>query len=1013
MKIISCLLFILSILSANAQVPLPVNGVRNPDGRIYAIKGVTIHPSAGKEFKGVVLIKKDLVLAIGENISIPEEAVVFNWEGKHIYPGFIELWSDLGLPETQQTKGKRDYIERNNSGIGDWNMAIHPEVDASIDFKAKDAEIAKFRNAGFSLVASHHANGIMRGSGILTATSDKSVNEATILPKAASYYSFNKGNSVQDYPSSLMGSIALIRQTYKDLTWYKNGGKAEFNNASLDALESLSDKPKLFEANSWRDALRIHEIAKETGNEFIVKGNGNEYQRVDLLKAADLKLVLPLNFPDGWNVMDASEAENLSLDEMLHWEIAPANAAIIFENGISFSLTADGLKSPAEFISKLSLAVKSGLPADEALRAITETPAKWMGIWDKAGSVEAGKLANLLVLSDTLFHKNSMIEGTWVQGEWYPMLSSSITSIEGNYELTVGNEKLQTEISRDGSKYELTIKQEPKDIKAGIERRNDRIDFLIKAEGKFHLNRFNGSIEDYGSNLAIQGKMTDVSGEEQLFSFVRKGTLQDTSKVDSTVYYKSSDYEIRYPFNAFGRSQLPQPENILFKQATVWSCEGDEEPFKGDVLVGNGKIIKVAESIAESDFPKGMAFKTVNAEGKHITPGIVDEHSHIAIERGVNEGTQNNTAEVRIGDVIYPEDPGIYYQLAGGVTSSQLLHGSANPIGGQSAVVKLRWGEGPEAMKNANSPGHIKFALGENVKQSNWGDNKKDRFPQTRMGVEQVFYDAFQRAKEYKLEKEAFLKQKGKLKPGQKAFREDLELEAILEILEKKRFITCHSYVQSEVNMLMHVADSMGFKVNTFTHILEGYKVADKLKAHGANASTFSDWWAYKHEVNDAIPYNAAILTKVGVNTGINSDDTEMGRRLNQEAAKAVLYGGLSEREALKLVTINPARMLHIDGSTGSLKEGKDADLVIWSDNPLSISAKAELTMIDGKRYYDMEEDKLLQSAAQLERSRLIEKVLSEPASAQKGKRPEKKKRHEYHCDDLYNGEFNETEVNQ
>jgi hypothetical protein len=276
------------------------------------------------------------------------------------------------------------------------------------------------------------------------------------------------------------------------------------------------------------------------------------------------------------------------------------------------------------------------------------------------------------------------------------------------------------------------------------------------------------------------------------------------------------------------------------------------------------------------------------------------------------------------------------------------------------------------------------------------------------MGVEQVFYDAFQRAKEYKTARELWKNYSEKEKKNKAEPVRDLELEAISEILDGQRNITCHSYVQSEINMLMHVADSMHFKVNTFTHILEGFKVADKLKAHGANASTFSDWWAYKWEVNDAIPYNGALLNKMGIVTGFNSDDAEMGRRLNQEAAKAILYGGVTEEEALKFVTLNPAKMLKIDHRTGSLKPGKDADLVIWSDNPLSVYAKVEQTFVEGKRYFDVEEDKKLQELNRTDRLRIIQKMQKEKLSGKPLRKPKIGNKHYYTCDDLYH-EF-ETE---
>jgi len=363
----------------------------------------------------------------------------------------------------------------------------------------------------------------------------------------------------------------------------------------------------------------------------------------------------------------------------------------------------------------------------------------------------------------------------------------------------------------------------------------------------------------------------------------------------------------------------------------------------------------------------------------------------------VNEGTQASSAEVRIGDVISSEDVNIYGPMAGGVVAAQLLHGSANPIGGQSGIVKFRWGKSPEEMKIKYAPGFIKFALGENVKQSNWGDDQTQRFPQTRMGVEQVYYDYFTREKEYEQDFKNYDPKKKDAVPP----RRDLEMDALVEVLHSKRFITCHSYVQSEINMLMHVADSMGFKINTFTHVLEGYKVADKMKAHGAGGSTFSDWWAYKFEVNDAIPYNAAIMNKMGIVTAINSDDAAMGRRLNQEAAKTMKYGGVSQEDALKMVTLNPAKLLHLDEHTGSIKKGKDADIVIWSDYPLSVYAKPEMTFVDGVPYFDLQRDKRLREAIKKERNRLIQKMIKAKQAGEETQKVEKKDEQLYDCETM------------
>jgi imidazolonepropionase-like amidohydrolase len=375
----------------------------------------------------------------------------------------------------------------------------------------------------------------------------------------------------------------------------------------------------------------------------------------------------------------------------------------------------------------------------------------------------------------------------------------------------------------------------------------------------------------------------------------------------------------------------------------------------------------------------------IDATGKHLTTGIIDEHSHIAAS-SINEGGHNSSAEVSIAEVVDDEDINIYRTLAGGVTTIQILHGSANPIGGQSAIIKLKWGETADNLLYENAPKFIKFALGENVKQSNWGSTS--RFPQTRMGVEQLYMDYFNRAKEYEVKKNSG-----------KPFRKDIEMEVLLEILNKERFISCHSYVQSEINMLMKVAEHFDFNVNTFTHILEGYKVADKMKIHGVGASTFSDWWAYKFEVNDAIPYNAAIMHNVGVVTAINSDSAEMIRRLNQEAAKSVKYGGISEEDAWKFVTLNPARLLHIDDRLGSMKVGKDADLVLWNTHPMSVYAVAEKTMIEGAIYFDKEQDLENRKNIHSERLKLIN-MMHDSKNKGMATQPFKKRVREiFHCD--------------
>jgi imidazolonepropionase-like amidohydrolase len=455
----------------------------------------------------------------------------------------------------------------------------------------------------------------------------------------------------------------------------------------------------------------------------------------------------------------------------------------------------------------------------------------------------------------------------------------------------------------------------------------------------------------------------------------------DTDKKSDSDKKSETVVPVTYPNIAYGFTELPKAETLLFKNATVWTNEAEGILNNTDVLIKNGKIAKIGSNLSDP------TAKIIDATGKHLTSGVIDEHSHIGAA-SINEGGQNSSAEVSIEDVLDDEDIDLYRNLAGGVTSIQILHGSANPIGGRSAIIKLKWGESTNNLIYKNSPKFIKFALGENVKQSNW--QSFSRFPQTRMGVEQLYVDYFSRAKEYDA-----------LKKSGKPYRQDIELDVLAEILNKERYISCHSYVQSEINMLMKVADQFNFNINTFTHILEGYKVATKMKEHGVGGSTFSDWWSYKYEVNDAIPYNAAIMHEAGVTVAINSDDAEMSRRLNQEAGKTIKYGGVSEEEAWKFVTLNPAKLLHIDDRVGSIKVGKDGDVVLWTDHPLSIYAKAEKTIIEGVTYFDLKRDELMRSSINKEKSDLINMMMQDKNKGLKTQPIKKKEKELLHCDSM------------
>ena len=980
-KICLAILFGCFSMTLFSQPTFQVNGVGDERETTYAFKNATIVKSAQQQISNAtMLVRNGKIIAIGTMVTVPTDAIVIDCSGKFIYPSFIDAYADYGMPAQQGQGGFRGFggpaqLTSNTKGAFGWNQAIKADVEASKVFVTDDAKAKPFREVGFGTVLTHHKDGIARGTGTVVTLANKKENLVIIKEKASAHYSFNKGSSTQSYPSSMMGNISLLRQTYLDAKWYKNNPDKEGVNLSMIAWNNTQSLPQVFEANDKWNIVRADKIGDEFGVQYIIKSNGNEYQRINDIMATKSTLIVSLNFPMAMDVEDPNDARFVSVSDMKHWELAPTNPAALEKAGIPFCLTTADLRSPAAFMTNLRKAIDNGLSETKALEALTTTPASLFGVSNMVGSLEEGKLANFIITTGNVFSEKTSILENWIQGDKYVVKSDKWKDAAGNYNLSVqsaqgtkafnlqiksanaanviATDTVSAKFSFDGKMVKLNFAPEKKS-------RN-----MIRLSGMSNGDVWNGYGEDNeGNKLTWTATLTSAVAE----------TKTDTAKKKEA----SKLGAVTYPFTAFGWTEAPKQETILFKNATVWTNEAEGKLENTDVLVKDGKIAQVGKSLQDA------SAKIVDATGKHLSAGIIDEHSHIAAS-SINEGGQSVTSEVRIADNLNPDDINIYRQLSGGVTSSHILHGSANTIGGQTQMIKLRWGANDEKLKFEGSDGFIKFALGENVKRSS-SSQGNNRFPDTRMGVEQVLEDAFTRAKDYEKAIAAASAQpavKGKkgVAPAVDPYttvRRDLELEALVEILNKQRFITCHSYVQSEINAALKVGDKLGFKFNTFTHILEGYKVADKMKAHGAAASTFSDWWNYKMEVVDAIPYNATIMSKVGLNVAINSDDAEMARRLNQEAAKSIKFGGMSEEDALKMVTLNPAKMLHIDQKVGSIKVGKDADLVLWSDNPLSIYAKAEKTLVDGIVYFDRAADVEMRKQQMTERNRLIQKMNGE-----------------------------------
>jgi imidazolonepropionase-like amidohydrolase len=1001
-KVLLSCIFGALLITAKGQQTFPVNGPTDPRHITYAFTHATLYTDYQTVLNDASLLVRDgLIIEAGASVTIPADAVVYNLKGKYIYPSFIDIFSDYGLPEVKKpTPNDAPQMNSNQKGAYNWNQAIHSDYDAYRNFTVDAKRAEELRKLGFGSVMSVYRDGIVRGTSVLALTGNGKENDLIVKDKVASNLSFDKGSSTQDYPSSLMGSIALLRQTYYDADWYKDGGYAKEYNITLDAFNKTRTLPQIFEAGDKQNQLRAARIAREFNTEYIIKGDGSEYERLEDIVGMNSAVIVPVNFPDAFDISDPYEAINISLAQMKKWELAPLNPKMLDSVGVEFALTASGLKNKSDFIKNIRKAIDYGLNPVVALKALTFIPAKMMNSGDQLGVLKKGAIANFLITSKMIFDKDNAILENWVKGIPYRNVDPQSTDIRGNYSLKVGTQNaLRLKIGGELLAPEAIIYEDTLSGKIAMSRQGSMItlQYELKKKEPKGVYRLSGIYND--SLHRMDGSVMLPSGEWAKWSATLDSAfIVAPGKTDSIK--KLVIGNVTYPDMAYGWKKLPVAHAFVIKNATVWTNESDGILKNTDVYVVDGKINKVGKGISVPD-----GTESIDGTNMHLTSGIIDEHSHIAISGDVNEATQSSSAEVRIGDVVDAEDIQVYRQLAGGVTTAHLLHGSANPIGGQTALIKLRWGQSPEKMKFEKAPGFIKFALGENVKQAHWGDKQVVRFPQTRMGVEQVYVDYFTRAKEYSDQQKAFAT--GNTDGSKKIpVRRQLELDALSEIMQGKRFITCHSYVQSEINMLMHVADSFGFKVNTFTHILEGYKVADKMKAHGVSGvSTFSDWWAYKFEVYEAIPYNGALMHNMGLNVSYNSDDPEMARRLNQEAAKAVKYGGVSEVEAWKFVTLNPAKMLHIDDRVGSIRAGKDADLVLWNDNPLSIYAHPLQTYVDGIKYWDIQSDSIMQKDMITEKARLMQKMSEAKAKGESTRKAGVQAQHINHCDggeDIY-----------
>lgn len=993
----STLLFLLPVFTFAASTPTaPVEGLREAGARVHALVGARLVTAPGQVVENGTLVLRDgLVAAVGAGLPAPADARVWDVRGRTIYAGFIESEAALFLPASWKSPAAAAPAGEGAEtlppvaaapaelagGARAWNPRVMPERLASRVLTPDPRGAEGLRKLGFTVAHVTPGRGIFRGQTALVSLGGGSFNTTVIRDAVAQPLAFEQGGPGGGYPVSLMGVIALLRQTLLDAQWHGDvharylsspdaGLARPETNDALAALRPVvrGEQPVVIALEDELDTARAAALAAEFKLKLVLRGSGYDYRTLRSLPRG-VPVIVPLAFPEAPAVEDPDHALDLSLDRLEHWELAPSNAGRVAAAGSPVALTTAGLRKPdADFWPRVRKAVQHGLPVDRALAALTTVPAELLGVGRTHGTLAPDRAADVVVASGDLFTADDAeIQLVFVDGEPFELEAWRRFDARGTWQIawTGAPATAPAEIKIAG--------RTPSRIKATADSsdatvRTDGTNFTLLAPAKW-FGPGEGTVRlgarvDAG-RLAGTGELPD--GTPLRWTAERTAVAESPRPAAKKPVPAIARADV-YPAGAYGRTEPPlAPEHVLVRNATIWTSGPDGILEQADLLVSRGRIARVGRGLAA---PAGA--HVIDATGRHVSPGLIDCHTHAALTRGVNEGSHSVTVEVRVGDALDPTDIVLYRQLAGGLTTANVLHGSANSMGGQNQVIKLRWGADAAGLVFAGAPPGVKFALGENVTRKS-STVPVTRYPVSRMGVREIMLDTFTRARDYEREREEFRAGRSSLPP-----RRDLRLEAALEILRGERLIHIHSYRQDEVLAFIRLAEQLKLPVATFQHILEGYKVGPEIARLGAGASAFSDWWAYKHEVIDAIPYAGALMHEAGVVVSFNSDDRELARHLNTEAAKAVKYGGVPPAEALKFVTLNPARQLRIDDRVGSLEPGKDADFVLWTASPLSGYARVEQTWIDGRRYFDRDEDARLRAAVAATRAALVQRILPE-----------------------------------
>ncbi len=993
---LTCLLVLAALLpgALGAQEAMRterLEGVREHLPGTYALTNARIVTAPGQVLdRATLIVRNGIIEAVGTDLSIPPDAHVRDQGGKTLYAGFIDAHGDVGLGEV------RVDVDR---GPSYWNPQVRSFVSAADELQDDAGRAAGLRAQGFTVAHVVPPLGIFRGATALVTLGDVPARDRILRSEVAQSVSLARDVDVApSYPNSPMGAIALVRQTLLDADWYARAHAAYASdpqglrrpeaNAALAALGPpvRGELPLLFETRREEEFLRVLAIAREfPALDVWVRGSGEEYRILDVLEGSGVRLVVPLAFPDRPEVGTPEQALDLTLAQLRHWHLAPDNPARLAAAGVAFAFSSDGLSDPDDFLSNLAEAVARGLDPDVALAALTTVPAGLLGIDRTHGTLEAGKAANIVAVEGDLFAEGARVREVWIdgrryeisapppldpRGEWLIATSGGDERLSGTLVLEGTPERLQGTFSANGSEVRLTSAT----IRGEAGRL--RVAFPGEALGIPGIVRLSGSVagdDVFGWSELPEGfgpgwRAERLTGPPALPLAESPDTSVDgdgdatTPPAPAPARVELADLR---PAMEYGRAAPPEAsEHVLVRGATIWTM-GPQGRLEGaDLLVSGGRVAEVGVGLSA---PAGA--RIIDGTGKHLTPGLIDAHLHSGTD-GVNESGSNIVPEVRMGDVVTHNNIWMYRQLAGGLTTAHVKHGSANPIGGQNVFMKMRWGALPDGLLLEGAPRTVKFALGENPIQN------QTRYPNTRMGVQEIIRDNFNAAIDYRRGWEAW--ETG----GRRGIppRRDLRMEALVEILEGEILVSAHGYRQDEFLALVRLAEEFGFRIQTLQHGVEAYKIAPELAEAGVAAVVWSDWSSFKIEAYDATTYNARILLEAGVLTSLHSDDSQLASRMNWEAGK-MLRTGIGEEDALALVTINPARILAIDDRVGSLEPGKDADFVIWSGHPLSQFTRAEQTWVDGRRYFDLAEDLELRREVERERAQLLQLVLGNDAT--------------------------------